>query len=98
MSEPVARIIKREYADGTRYISQRWVKKFRFLGIGKETYHWESFKLTKGNISGITFQSVSSMEEQFSYWKDKKNAEFWCEEWTRYSQPDKTIKTWTLEE
>jgi hypothetical protein len=97
MSKPVARIIKREYADGSRYISQRWVPKFRWFGIGKKEYHWESFKLTNSDLSGIHFQTVSTLEEKFSYWKDKENAEFFCEEWIRYLKPDQTIKTWTVE-
>lgn len=95
MSQPVARIVKREYVDGQRYIAQRWVEKC-FSSFRKESHYWQSFRMASG-MCGVQFEMLSTLQERDSTWRDPSVAEFYCEEWTRYSQPDAVIKTWTKE-
>lgn len=96
MSDQIARVIKREYEDGARYLAQRWVMKKSFWSFKPGVWQWETFRMASG-MCGVQFEALSSLQEYDIAWKDVSNAVYYCEEWTRLSQPDAVIKTWSAE-
>jgi hypothetical protein len=94
----ICRVVTFEWPTGTYYHAQRRVwKKGWFAKEGR--WEWEAFSMRQADMGGVYFSPLrGNIAKTDKIFKDKSNAEWYCEEWVRMLNSGKPIKVWSEEE